>query len=229
MFFKPILYLVLFIAIGALGANYIADGFFGFKDKSKAQGMVEFSRDTMTAMSTYKADNPGSLSPVTVVDTVDTSAPAGQQTADHLGAAIVDDTDTDANEVSYDNVFGLLSDTNVNFLEGNGDPEFGQPQLSIVSDGVNDHALMVVSSIEISDGICDKINEVLGNDVPVGSNEVDVTAAALPTGSGEGILGTALTAIDGRVTNVAEGTIEGICLEDTGGNLNTFVFHLQQL
>jgi hypothetical protein len=193
MFLKPILMLVLFIAIAALGSNYVGDGLFDFQKKAKAARMVEFNRDLSTIMTAYKADDNANLSIAYKIDK------GLAQTADSGEGG--DDLVVWSDVVAELNVDSLL--------KGDGKPDFGTQEL--LTDGT--HLILVNSSVAISDEICEKINEVLGEDKPA---PADMTSA-----------GTQASVVLGAA-NLANGGIEGACIEDSVGDLNTFAFYVQQ-
>jgi hypothetical protein len=193
MFLKPILMLVLFIAIAALGSNYVGDGLFDFQKKAKAARMVEFNRDLATIMTAYKADDNATLSIAYKVDNNLDGATDSGEAGDEL--VVWSDIVTELNRDQL--------------LKGDGTPDFGSQEL--LTEGTN--LILVNSSIEISDEICEKINEVLGEAKP---EAADMTNASTQ----------ASVVLD--ATNMENGGIEGACIEDSIGNLNTFAFYVQQ-
>lgn len=195
MFLKPILMLVLFIAIAALGSNYVGDGLFDFQKKAKAARMVEFNRDLSTVMTAFKADEVANQS-----------------------AAFLVDLDDAANPGTYIDVVALLAADNL--LKGDGTPDFGVQ--NILTNGTD--VVLVNSSDQISDEICDKINEVLGEPIPT---SVDMTNAATDLD----ILVSYDVATDtagGAIPALHNGGVEGVCVKDLNGDLNTFAFYVQQ-
>jgi hypothetical protein len=193
MFLKPILMLVLFIAIAGLGSNYVGDGLFDFQKKAKAARMVEFNRDLSTVMTAYKADDNGTLSAAYKVD-------------NQLDGAV------DSGEAS-DSIFAwndIVTELNRDqLLKGDGQPDIGSQEL--LTEGTN--LILVNSSNEISDEICEKINEVLGEAKPTPADMTNASTSA---------------AVVLDLTNMENGGIEGVCIEDSEGNLNTFAFYVQQ-
>jgi hypothetical protein len=185
--------LVLFIAIAGLGSNYVGDGLFDFQKKAKAARMVEFNRDLSTVMTAYKADDNGTLSAAYKVD-------------NQLDGAV------DSGEAS-DSIFAwndIVTELNRDqLLKGDGQPDIGSQEL--LTEGTN--LILVNSSNEISDEICEKINEVLGEAKPTPADMTNASTSA---------------AVVLDLTNMENGGIEGVCIEDSEGNLNTFAFYVQQ-
>jgi hypothetical protein len=205
-FIQPIIYLVLVIAVGAVGANFIDDGVLGFKDKAKAQGIVELADDIKTAMDTFKADQSSSLSlPFALENGIDGLA-EGTPVTDAL--------------VAFQDVVGVLGSADYEYLSGNGQPSFGEFALSVA----NGKVFIMNSSAEISDEICTKINEVTGANDTVAA---DLTAVSVTTPTSLVTVAEldALMAVSGGVE--AE-TVKAQCFEATDGSgNNTFVYFLQ--
>lgn len=205
MFVKIIMGLILTIAVGAIGQQYFGDGMFAFKDSAKAEEIMELTRDVAGVMQTYKAADAANLSVVFKVDNqVD---------------GLVDGEGTPGNDtVNYADVRAELRDERL--LKGDGVPAFGNINSVVHNGGVY---LVVDSSVNpISDGVCDKINEMFGNidtaDVNIAEWSADLTTTA-------GIA----TAI-GAEALLEDGNLEAGCIFDTGvNNDNTLVYYVQEL
>lgn len=221
MFLKIILGLALFIVIAALGANSgLGDGFFSFKAKGKAADMVEFSRDVATVMQTYKADHNSNLSVVQIVD----NGLDGRS-----GTTAIDNSATAGDDVVQfaDVVIELQQD---GLLKGNGTYEIGGfAVVTLPNADVNKGSDLVLmnSSAEISDEICDKLNEVFGvNTAPSGdlSSVPDTKVATVE------VAPAAATTVNGLSTlNLSDGNSEGVCVKNTGATgQNTFMFYVQK-
>lgn len=232
MFLKPILMLVLFIAIAALGSNYVGDGLFDFQKKAKAARLVEFTRDIATVMQTYKADQASNLSLPYYID-------------HEIGGAGTDGEGTTENgAVLTSDVIGALKADKL--IKGDGVPDFGAILFGKATEGNagdGDDVVIVNSSDEISNEICAKINEVLGvdggngNAVTLGStagftHQYDLSALTLDPSTNPTSVSTA--DVDAVATVLPAGStflnggVEGICIEDTGSAQNTFVFYVQE-
>jgi len=219
MFLKIILGLALFIVIAALGANSgLGDGFFSFKAKGKAADLVEFSRDIATVMQTYKADHNSNVSVFTVID---------QDVDSRTGVDVVDPA-AGADVVQFGSVVSELQVDGL--LKGDGTYEIGGFALVSLDNVNGDDLLLVNSSPEITDEICEKLNEVVGvpaatapsadlSTVPVTEdNTAEVTQAIVTT------LDTAAGA-----HSLADGKAEGVCIKNTAATgQNTFMFYVQK-
>jgi hypothetical protein len=207
-FIQPIIYLVLVIAVGAVGANFIDDGVLGFKDKAKAQGVVELADDIKTAMDTFKADQASSLSLPFVIDS--------------SAALQFSDVNTDDDSVvDYQLVVNALKSDGIEYISGNAQPDFGVFGLGI---GTDEKVYIINSSDLISDEICEKINEVTGY---VSPGQVDVVGV-LPTAAGVEVTTASIDAALALAFTVADETVKAACIESDGVNgSNTFVYFLQ--
>lgn len=223
MFLKIILGLALFIVIAALGANSgLGDGFFSFKAKGKAADLVEFSRDVATVMQTYKADHNSNLSVVNVIDN-DLTSRSGA-TVDDDSAANADGRVQFANVVTELQVDGLL--------KGNGTYEIGGFAVATLPGGATGSDLVLInSSAEISDEICDKLNEVVGiTTTPEGD------LSAVPATKAGGVFDdnieydpAVIATVNGLTGHsLVDGNNEGVCIKDTVGAQNTFMFYVQK-
>jgi hypothetical protein len=205
-FIQPIIYLVLVIAVGAVGANFIDDGVLGFKDKAKAQGIVELADDIKTAMDTFKADQSSSLSLPFVLEDGTLGLSEGTPVTDGL--------------VSFEDVVGVLGSADYEYLSGNGQPSFGEFALSVA----NGKVFLMNSSAEISDEICAKINEVTGA-TDTAAADLTTVLTTTPTSL------VAVAELDALMTvsnGVEAETVKAQCFEATDGSgNNTFVYFLQ--
>lgn len=226
MFLKIILGLALFIVIAALGANSgLGDGFFSFKAKGKAADLVEFSRDIATVMQTYKADHNSNLSVVNVIDNDLQSRSGGQA---------VDGSTTNGDDiVHFANVVTELQQDGL--LKGDGSYEIGGFAVVSLPDGDGGHDLVLVnSSADLSDEICEKLNEVVGatdveadlSTVPATKTGDVVNTAAEFTPAVVTTLNTAATAVNSLI----DGQNEGVCIKNSGAGAgqNTFMFYVQK-
>ena len=225
MFYKIIIGLILFIAVSALGAGYFGEGFLDFQKKAKAASMVELTRDIATVMQTYKASDAAVQS---VVAKVDLQLDGLTDSEGQVGNATV----------SFGDVFNELKSEKL--ISGTGLPEFGAFGVSSAAGAISgSDVLLVNSSVQISDEICQKINEVLG--VSPATDHVvsgDVTDAGITATLAAG--GTASLAVATPTADVAsilttlypqieDGGVEGVCITDSGGSQNTFAFYVQEL
>lgn len=221
MFLKPILMLVLFIAIAALGSNYVGDGLFDFQKKAKAARLVEFTRDIATVMQTYKADQASNLSLPYVID--NEVEAAGADSEGTVGNGVVAKNDV---------INALKADK---LIKGDGNPDFGDIAFGRATDLGQTDVVIVNSSIEISNEICAKINEVLGVGDPAADNKVELDISALSQDTSGGTILTAdadalaVTINAGGQGNITNGGVEGVCVQDSTGTVdNTFVFYVQE-
>lgn len=230
MFLKPILMLVLFIAIAALGSNYVGDGLFDFQKKAKAARLVEFTRDIATVMQTYKADQASNLSLPYYID----NEIAGADGEGTKGNGVV---------LTSAVISALKADK---LIKGDGVPDFGAILFGKATEGNagdGDDVVIVNSSDEISNEICAKINEVLGvdggngNPTTLGStagftHQYDLSALTLEPSTNPTSVSTAdvdaVAAVLPAGSTFLNGGVEGICVEDTGSAQNTFVFYVQE-
>jgi hypothetical protein len=188
MILKSIIGLILAIAVGALGVSSLGDGIFGFLDKSKAGKMVEDARELARIHAIYKADNRDGLN---AFDKLTADAPSV--------------TVANANATYY----GLVEDElNTKDLVKRGfaasQGEFTYLELTVGDEGF----YLINASAEISDEVCDKINEMVGFDA----------AATFPY--------TGTASVETDMLALANNTTEFFCAEDDTTAVNAFVYYL---
>jgi len=189
MIIKSIIGLILAIAVGALGVSSLGEGIFGFLDKSKAGKMVEDARELARIHAIYKTDNRDGLTAFGALNALATPVP--------LVAA----------DTGYYNA--VEAELNTKDLVKRGfaasQGEFTYIQSAAAgSEGI----YLVNASAEISDEVCNKINDIVG----LGDD------AAVPyTGTGD-------VAADTLV--LANNATEFFCAEDDTTAINAFVYYV---
>jgi len=226
MLIKGILTLGILIVIGGLGIPYFGSGFLGIQDEGRAAKIVEFTRNLTDVMLTVQITDPSGES---------TSA---QIIADNGGATSL----TTANlALEMGNLFskeiqvdqGIVVPAVVTLEDGAGSP--GTTQMEV----------LVVSSDELSDAICEDINKTL--DLPAtttvdGEDSFVYAADGVLSAMGTNLDGTHLdtqqtgasaqlaTAL--ATVNVADGSptaVEGACFQDETTGINAYVHIVGEL
>lgn len=202
MFFKPIVTLLLMIAIGLIGTSSLGEGIFGFKTTASGQKVLEEVRDFDLAMDTFKVSDAQVRSAVQVAD------------ERNLG---VDGDWTDAQVVAE-----LIDNTGL--LEGGSENTVAGPvALTEIASGTVDGLYITLNGEAgaggLSDDLCNELNDLLGNDDQVlyGTEMAPIIPAVAAD------LSDLFTAAPGL--ELGEGT-EGACVAID--SVNTLVFFAQQ-
>lgn len=213
MLIKGILTLGILIVIGGLGLPYFGSGFLGIQDEGRAAKVVEFTRNLSDVMLTSQITDP-----------------AGEPVSEQLGGTMTDV-----------NVRDLLDDLFSKDLQV--DQGIVMPGVAVLADtdGTPGNEpsveVLVVSSPELSNDICQNINKTLDLVDVEGDGRVIAAPAFTTAGfTAELTSGTALTA--DQLANISEAlaaegmqeddgvtpvtTLEGACFQDDT-NQNIFV------
>ena len=227
MLIKGILTLGILIVIGGLGIPYFGSGFFGIQDEGRAAKIVEFTRNLTDVMLTVQITDP-----------------SGESTS----AQIIGENNGDVTSVTTANL--ALEMGNFFSKEVQVDQGIVVPAVVTLEDGagaagVTDMEVLVVSSDELSDAICEDINKTL--DLPATDNEngedsfvyaADGVLAAMGTNldgshldsqqaGAAAQLATALATVgvvDGNPT-----AVEGACFQDETTDINAYVHIVGEL
>jgi hypothetical protein len=209
MIIKFLLPLFIAIIIGGIFATSLGGGLLGFKSTANAQKLVDQGREVVTAMQADQIKDPANL-----------SIPY------RINAGILTDNSTTSgdNAVLFSDVLAKVSDvegyiTNLNLKQGG---------FSVAVDTTSGTVALVNSSPEISDELCEQLNEVLGvSQATAGS--ADLTAAGFVDTKNSPEIPT--TVVNAGLTastafqSLAQGKLEGVCVKDSGGNQNTFAIY----
>jgi hypothetical protein len=202
MFVKVIITLIIMIAVTALGASYLGDGFFEFQEKAKAAKLTEFTRDLSNIMQTYKAAQNANISVFNAVDL----PLAGVTTAGVAGD----------NEVDYDEMIGELNN-DLNLVKGTGQVDLGD--MTVITDATNVAVFLTNQSLDITDGICKQINRVFDNADVI---EADITTLGVDQ---QAMLTAAGVSTDGTIEG---GCLEDSVLGVKGNAANVFFYYVQE-
>lgn len=187
MILKSIIGLILAIAVGALGVSSLGEGIFGFLDKSKAGKMVEDARELARIHAIYKTDNRDGLTAFGALNALAVPVPL----------VPVDGTYYSAIEVEL-NTKDLVKR---GFAASQGEFTYVE-SAAPGSEGI----YLFNASAEISDEVCNKINEIVGVGEVTYTPTVDVATDA---------------------PLIVNNNTEFFCAEDTtAAGVNAFVYYL---
>lgn len=200
MFFKPIVTLLLMIAIGLIGTSSLGEGIFGFKTTASGTKVLEEVRDYDVAMDTFKVSDAEVRSVVQVADATD--ATAGNVTQADINSQLI---------------------TNTGLLEvGANQTVAGAVTVELVNGVAAVDGLYITIAGEtgtgLSDDLCNELNDLLGNDATAtfGTEMAPLIPAAAD-------LDAVFTALPGLELGA---TTEGVCAAIN--DVNTLVFFSQQ-
>ena len=226
MLIKGILTLGILIVIGGLGIPYFGSGFLGIQDEGRAAKIVEFTRNLTDVMLTVQITDPSgeSTSAQIIGENNDPASVTTANLALEMGNLF-------SKEIQVDQ--GVVVPAVITLEDGAGAP--GTTQMEV----------LVVSSDELSDAICEDINKTL--DLPATDNQngedsfvyaADGTLAAMglnldgshldsQQAGAAAQLATALATV-----NVVDGSptaVEGACFQDETTGINAYVHIVGEL
>lgn len=202
MFFKPIVTLLLMIAIGLIGTSSLGEGIFGFKTTASGTKVLEEVRDYDVAMDTFKVSDAEVRTVVQFIQAEDIAAGgAGDWTPAEVSTQLISES--------------TLLEAGANITVA------GTAEVQALT-GATAEGLYITLAGEAGTGLtadlCNELNDLLGNDDPVlfGTE----TQPLIPVAANFAAVLTAVPALD-----LGVGT-EGVCIEVA--DENTLVFYSQQ-